>query len=218
MRDEYLKTGRVPFGLMLQKGLKSLLLDPWRMFFQYLPGPVGMKSRQVLYRRSFGHLGRGVVIDPCVDFIGSKNIHLDDFCYIGRLSQLVAPEGYIHIGKRCHLGCWIIGHGGVEIGDYVAGGANILSATDSHKGGHRMSGPMIPPEQRRVRKAKVIVEDDAFLGHFSTIMPGTHIGQGAVIAPNSLVMGRIKPWTVVMGNPAKKVGEREPVRFPTPDQ
>lgn len=217
MRDEYIRTGKVPFGLMVRKGLSSLFRDPLLMFVANLPGPIGMKLRQVYWCRLFGSAGNGIVIDPDVDIIGPSNVYLDDFVYLGRKTQLVAPEGYIKIGKRCHIVSWILGHGGVEIGNYVACSGAILSATDSHQGGYRMSGPMIPPEQRRIHKAKVVIEDDAFIGHYSIIMPGVRIGHGAIVGPNSLVVINVKPWTVVMGSPAKVIGKRDTVKFPDMD-
>lgn len=217
MRDEYLRTGRVPAGMAFRRGLRSLLCDPWLMVIQMMPGPIGFKLRQWYWQYRLGSMGRGVVIDPLVDIYGAANIYLDDFCYLGHNTQLVAPEGYIHIGKRCHLMSWVIGHGGVEIGNYVGCGGYILSATDTHQGGFRMCGPMVPPEHRNIRRGKIVIEDDAFIGHFSIVLPGTVIGQGAVVGPHSLVVGRVKPWTVVMGSPAKVVGTRQPVRFTDPD-
>ena len=51
-----------------------------------------------------------------------------------------------------------------------------------------MSGPMVPTEQRNLRYGKVTIEDDAFIGQYSIVMPGVTIGEGAVIGPHSLVV------------------------------
>ena len=218
MKNEFILTGKIPFRLMILKGLKSLFTDPWLTFIKYLTGPVGFKARQIHWRRRMGRMGKGVVFDPDVDIFGPQNIYLDDFTYIGKSSQLVANEGYIRIGKRCHLYSWIVGHGGVEIGNYVAAGkSTILSCTDSHQGGYRMSGPMIPDEQRNPRYGKVTIEDDAFIGQWTVIMPGVTIGEGAIVAANSLVVKDVEPWTVVMGNPARAVQKREKIRFSAHD-
>jgi acetyltransferase-like isoleucine patch superfamily enzyme len=93
----------------------------------------------------------------------------------------------------------------------------ILSATDSHQGGFRMAGPMLPADQRNLRLGKVRIEEDAFIGNFSIVMPGVTVGQGAIVGPHSLVVADVKPWTVVMGSPARVVAEREPVTLPKPD-
>lgn len=52
-------------------------------------------------------------------------------------------------------------------------------------------------------KGDVIIGNDVWIGANSTIMSGTHIGDGAVIAANSVVMGKIKPYAVVGGNPVR---------------
>ena len=218
MRNEFITTGKVPFDLLIRKGLMSLFTDPWLTFLKHLTGPVGFKLRQFYWGKKFGSMGTGVVIDPDVDFFSPKNIYLDNFAYLGKGASLVANEGYIKIGKRCHIVAWIIGYGGVEIGNYVAiGKSAILSASDSHKGGYRMAGPMIPMEQRNIKQGKIIIGDDAFIGHWSMILPGVKIGEGSVVAPHSLVVQNVDPWTVVMGNPAKIISNRKKVKFPPPD-
>jgi galactoside O-acetyltransferase len=218
IKNEFILTGKVPLKIMVRKGLRSLLADPWLTYIKYLTGPIGFKLRQIYWQRKMGKMAKGVVIDPDVDIFGSENIYLDEFSYVGKTSQLVANEGYIKIGKRCHLYSWIVGHGGVEIGNYVATGkSTILSCSDSHQGGYRMSGPMIPDQQRNLRYGKVVIEDDAFIGQWTVIMPGVTIGQGAIVGANSLVVRDVEPWTVVMGNPARMVQKRERIKFPAPD-
>jgi acetyltransferase-like isoleucine patch superfamily enzyme len=52
---------------------------------------------------------------------------------------------------------------------------------------------------------KVIVESHAFIGVNVTIMPGVTIGEGSVLANGSVVTKNVKPYTMVMGNPAENV-------------
>ncbi len=49
----------------------------------------------------------------------------------------------------------------------------------------------------------IIIEDDAWLGTGSIIMPNIKIGQGAVVGANSVVTKDVPPFTVVIGIPAK---------------
>jgi acetyltransferase-like isoleucine patch superfamily enzyme len=222
LRDTYLATGKVPLDLMLKLGIKSLLCDPWLTLLKYLEGPIGFKLRQLYWRKKLGAMGKGVALDPNVDIMGAKNIFLDDFVYLGKGSQLLTNEldklGIIKIGKRCHILARILGNGGVEIGNYVGiGRASILSASDNCKGGARMSGPMVPREQKNVVYGKIIIEDDAFIAENSVIMPNVKIGRGAIVTANSFVNKDVESWTIVGGNPARFIAEREKVRFPSPD-
>jgi len=217
LRDAYLASGKVPWSLAWRKGIVSLFRDPWRMVVDQMPGPLGFVLRKRYYGRRLGAMGQGALIDPGVELSHPGNVYLDSLAYIGRPSQLIAPEGYIKIGRRCHVMARILGHGGVEIGDFVAVNGMLLSITDSHQGGYRMAGPMLPPEQRNLRRGKIAIGDDAFIGNYSIVMPGVTIGRGAVIGPHSLVVGDVAPWTVVMGSPARPIGRRDELRLPPPD-
>lgn len=50
---------------------------------------------------------------------------------------------------------------------------------------------------------KVVIEDWAYIGMHSQIMPGVTIGEGALVAAGSIVTKSVAPHTVVGGNPAK---------------
>lgn len=52
---------------------------------------------------------------------------------------------------------------------------------------------------------KVVIEDWAYIGSFSQIMPGVTIGKGAIVAAGSIVTKSVTPYTVVGGNPAKYI-------------
>ena len=53
----------------------------------------------------------------------------------------------------------------------------------------------------------VIIGDHVWIGLQSVIVRGSKIGEGAVIAANSLVGGRIKAGTMASGNPARSYSE-----------
>lgn len=52
-------------------------------------------------------------------------------------------------------------------------------------------------------KGDIVIGNDVWIGEGVTIMSGSKIGDGAVISANSHVMGRVKPYSVVGGNPAQ---------------
>ncbi|BBL87587.1 hypothetical protein VroAM7_02400 [Vibrio rotiferianus] len=57
--------------------------------------------------------------------------------------------------------------------------------------------------------APVIIEDDVWVGTGAVILKGTYIPQGCVIAANAVVKGKLEPYGIYAGIPAKKIGERE---------
>ena len=52
---------------------------------------------------------------------------------------------------------------------------------------------------------KVVIEDWAYIGAYSLIMPGVTIGEGALVAAGSVVTKSVPPHTVVGGNPARYI-------------
>ncbi|WP_413513595.1 Vat family streptogramin A O-acetyltransferase [Myroides odoratus] len=57
-------------------------------------------------------------------------------------------------------------------------------------------------------KGDTVVGNDVWIGTNVTIMPGIHIGDGAIIASNATVTKNVAPYSVVGGNPAKEIKKR----------
>ncbi|MGX8716749.1 MAG: CatB-related O-acetyltransferase, partial [bacterium] len=57
-------------------------------------------------------------------------------------------------------------------------------------------------------KGDTIIGNDVWIGYNVTIMPGVHIGDGAIIGTNALVTKDVEPYSIVGGNPAKLIRKR----------
>jgi len=57
-------------------------------------------------------------------------------------------------------------------------------------------------------KGDTIIGNDVWLGYNATIMPGIKVGDGAIIATNSVVTKDVPPYAVVGGNPATIIRKR----------
>ena len=57
-------------------------------------------------------------------------------------------------------------------------------------------------------KGNTVVGNDVWIGYRATIMPGVHIGDGAIIAANAVVTKNVEPYAIVGGNPAKELRKR----------
>ncbi|OEC86143.1 hypothetical protein A9507_11710 [Methanobacterium sp. A39] len=147
------------------------------------------------------------IVKPEVIDIGSNSM-IDDFSFI------YGGKG-IKIGKYAHLESFvsIIGGGKLVVGDYavIATGSRILTGTDTYYGGKRMS-TALPEEKRNVIRGKVVIEKDGFVGTNSVIHPNVTIGEGAIIGSNSLVLRDVEPWSINVGTPSRKIGERPKVK------
>lgn len=59
-------------------------------------------------------------------------------------------------------------------------------------------------------RGDTVVGNDVWIGYNSLIMPGVHIGDGAIIATGAVVTSDVPPYTIVGGNPAQVVKQRFP--------
>ena len=109
----------------------------------------------------------------------------------------------IKIGKRVFInsGCCFQDQGGIEIGDEVLIGQQVVIATLNHD---------LNPEKRASMTPKPVkIGNKVWIGAHATILPGVTIGDGAVIAAGAVVTKNVPPNTVVGGVPAKIIKEIE---------
>ena len=57
-------------------------------------------------------------------------------------------------------------------------------------------------------KGNTVIGNDVWIGQNAVILPGVHIGDGAIIGANSVVGSNVAPYTIVVGNPAKELRKR----------
>lgn len=57
-------------------------------------------------------------------------------------------------------------------------------------------------------RGDTVIGNDVWFGHRATVMPGVHIGDGAIIAAGALITADVPPYTVVGGNPARPIRQR----------
>jgi acetyltransferase-like isoleucine patch superfamily enzyme/SAM-dependent methyltransferase len=57
-------------------------------------------------------------------------------------------------------------------------------------------------------KGDIIVGNDVWIGHGATVLSGVYIGDGAVIGARAVVASDVRPYAVVVGNPAREVRRR----------
>lgn len=57
-------------------------------------------------------------------------------------------------------------------------------------------------------KGDTVIGNDVWIGQNVTVMPGVHIGDGAIIAANSVVVKDIPPYYIAGGNPCNMIRKR----------
>ena len=57
-------------------------------------------------------------------------------------------------------------------------------------------------------KGDTVIGNDVWIGYDATVMPGIHIGDGAIVGAKAVVTKNVPPYTIVGGNPAKIIRTR----------
>lgn len=116
------------------------------------------------------------------------------------------PYNYFTIDNTSHLksNTYIECSGKVVIRKYFHTGRGLSILTSNHD---YRSTDYIPYGYVNIEKP-VIIDDFVWCGSNVTILPGVHIGEGAVIAACSVVTKNIPDYAIVAGNPAKIINYR----------
>lgn len=148
--------------------------------------------------------------DGDIRIVGSGDIRLGEYCRFGPAVLLETRQsGRIVLGSHVRLnqGCVVVAHRLVAIGDDTLIGeyASIRDSNHSIRAGQLI-------RLQRHEGAAVRIGRDVWIGRGACILPGVHIGDGAVIGANSIVTRDIPAGAVAVGNPAKIIKYRGPAQ------
>ncbi|CDF83892.1 galactoside O-acetyltransferase [Pseudomonas knackmussii B13] len=161
-------------------------------------------------RMGFKHVGENVRIFPGAKIIGCEHIHIgsnviiDDFVLI----YATAP---VYIGSYVHIASFTsISGGSVVLEDFagLSSGVRIIAGSEDFLGGG-LTNPTVPAKYRPVQRSVVHIGRHVIIGANSSVMPGVHVGEGTAVGANSLVGRSLEPWGVYLGNPVRRLKERE---------
>ena len=146
-----------------------------------------------------------IYVKPAVK---DPNIIVGDFTYIadsGFESHVTHHYGWI--GDRLIIGRFCQIAAGVE---FVMNGANHQMNAVSTFPFYTLEGwDMDPPSRSDLPvKGDTVIGNDVWIGQNAVILPGVHIGDGAIIGACSVVGSDVGPYTVAAGNPAKVIRKR----------
>ena len=152
------------------------------------------------------------------EYFAHETAVIDEGCKIGRgtkiwhFSHIMSGS---EVGEMCNIGQNVVISPGVKLGSNVKVQNNVSIYTgvicedDVFLGPSMVFTNIINPRSAVIRKDRyvsTIVEKGASVGANSTIVCGNRIGAYSFIGAGAVVTKDVKPYALVVGNPARQTG------------
>ena len=148
--------------------------------FRFSPRPCFGWRRFLL--RCFGaKVGHSVHVYPTATIYFPWNLEAGDETAIGERA-LIYNLGRVTLGARVT----------------VSHGAHVCAGTHDHT---KPDFPLLRPP--------IIVGPEAWICADAFVGPGVTIGEGAIVGARAVAMKDVRPWTIVIGNPARETQRRD---------
>jgi UDP-2-acetamido-3-amino-2,3-dideoxy-glucuronate N-acetyltransferase len=152
------------------------------------------------------------------EYFAHETAVIDEGCKIGKGTKIWHFSHIMtdaEIGESCNIGQNVVVSPGVKLGKNVKVQNNVSIYTgvicddDVFLGPSMVFTNIINPRSEVIRKdsyLETIVERGATIGANSTIVCGNIIGRYAFVGAGAVVTKDVKPYALVVGNPARQTG------------
>lgn len=147
-----------------------------------IPGFLGYGLRYFFYKLLFIKLDSMCLVQPNV--------------FIVNCNKIVCGRNF-----AVNSNTYINAVAGVEIGDNVLLGPNIVISSGEHQYGNSRLSVTLQP----ILKKKIVIGDGVWIGANAVIMPGVELAEGTVVGAGAIVTKSTEPFSVVVGIPARKI-------------
>lgn len=152
------------------------------------------------------------------EYFAHETAVIDEGCTIGKGTKIWHFSHIMtgsEIGENCNIGQNVVVLSGVKLGKNVKVQNNVSIYTgvicedDVFLGPSMVFTNVFNPRSAIVRKdqyMETVVEKGASIGANATIVCGNKIGSYSFIGAGSVVTKEVKPYALVIGNPARQTG------------
>ena len=171
------------FRLLSAIGNRDAVFYAHTQLLSLLPGTIGVWLRGAFLRLSTPDTDQDIAV--CFGAILS---HVD-----------TTIERGVYVGPQCNVGSCRIGRGTL-----LGSGVHVLSGSNQHS----FADPDRPIQEQEGAYRKVRIGADCWLGNGAIVM--NDVGDRGIVAAGSVVVHPVEPGTIVAGNPARPVRQRDP--------
>jgi len=152
------------------------------LFYNQGVGRVPSHGLRKIYLRGWlGSFGAGTSVQMGCCFLNGRKVHFGD--------RNVINFGCLFDGRKFQI----------HTGDDVSIGPEAAILTLGHD-------PQSPGFADR--GGDVVIGSRVWIGYRALVLPGLKIGEGAVVGAGAVVTRDVDPFAIVVGNPARKIGDR----------
>lgn len=167
-----------------------------------------IRCRKKIRTNGFLMIGKHCLIDA----LSIEGVYFGNGVSIGKGTSIVCTGSIRQLGKglkvgknvglgdMCHYGC----AGGIEIGDDTIVGIYVTM----HSENHNFKDPKIPIRLQGVNHKGIKIGKDCWIGAKATILDGSVIGNGCIVAAGAVVTGIFPDNCILAGVPAKIIKRR----------
>lgn len=198
-----------------------MLIIIFRPFLLKIKSLVGLFNKKLIDGSA---VRQGFVVDCRQGKVDSR-INIGTESVLSCLVVLERATGCVNIGSRTYIGggSKLIASTSINVGNdvMISWGCTIVDH-DSHSLDFRQRAEDIQSWRKGlikgglqeaaanknwdyVKQVPIIIHDKVWICMDVLILKGVTIGEGAVVAARSVVTKDVAPWTLVAGNPARKI-------------
>ena len=164
--------------------------------------------RHPLFQGRCAAVGKGLVIDGLPFVSGHTELHIGNDVYIGGQVGFVSgryldnPRVIVKDRAAINWRTQIVANREVIIEEDARVSFDCrISDSDGHPRQADLRLQNAPLDPRDIRAVRIC--RNAWIGNGAHIMKGVTVGEGAIVAANSVVISDIPPYALAMGNPAE---------------
>jgi acetyltransferase-like isoleucine patch superfamily enzyme len=149
---------------------------------------------------------RGDVLLGAEVFVSQLAVVYPDRLVLGDRSYVSAHSylwGDVEIGADCTLNPFTEVRGKIRIGDGVRIGAHTSILGFQHS-----TSTDLPVYKQPLTFAGIEIGDDVWIGSHVSILDGVRVGAHSIVGAGAVVTRDVEEWSVVAGNPARKIRDR----------
>lgn len=145
---------------------------------------------------------------------GYGRLEIGRWTHLGSGSAIRCHEGSVRVGAKCVFGerCTVNAYLDIEFGaaSIVADGVYVCDFD------HIVADTQVPIKDQGIVKSPVRIGPDVWVGTKVTVLRGTSVGRGSVLAAHCVVNRDVPDWSVAVGVPARVVRNRAGERRTAP--